>query len=328
MGIVRTLLAIIHIIILLFLGGILMNAYVPPKIFPYFNFLSLGFPILMITSVLLCIFWIFSFKKRAIFFLLISVLFLTPVRRWINYSAPKSEKSTFKMVTFNNKVNDFGKENVENYIESFHPDVVMLQEAGYKKLGNPELSDLENIFHCPIVSFYTKYKIVKKEQIVIGGNGDAMMVDVEIDGKIIRFINVYLEPFQLHKSMVKPTENYDENEEKFKILVKKFIPVFKIHQEQVAILRDIIKSSPYPIILGGDFNSVPNSYEYYHLGENLQDAFLEAGLGSATSFHDYKFPIRIDYLFSSEEIKPISYRVDRTQKLSDHYPIVAEFSFK
>lgn len=328
MGIVRTLLAIIHIIILLFLGGILMNAYVPPKIFPYFNFLSLGFPILMITNVLLCIFWVFSFKKRAIFFLLISVLFLTPVRRWINYSAPTSEKSTFKMVTFNNKVNDFGKENVENYIESFHPDVVMLQEGGYKKLGNPELSDLENVFHCPIVSFYTKCKIVKKEQIVIGGNGDAMMVDVEINGKIIRFINVYLEPFQLHKSMVKPTENYDENEEKFKILVKKFIPVFKIHQEQVAILQDIIKSSPYPIILGGDFNSVPNSYEYYHLGENLQDAFLEAGLGSATSFHDYKFPIRIDYLFSSEEIKPISYRVDRTQKLSDHYPVVAEFSFK
>ena len=128
--------------------------------------------------------------------------------------------------------------------------------------------------------------------------------------------------------MVKPTSDIDENEEKARGLVRKFLPVFKTHQEQVEILKDFIKQSPYPVILAGDFNSVPNSYEYYTISDILQDCFLEAGNGFSTSFHDYKFPIRIDYIFSSKELKPLSYKVDRTKKLSDHYPVMATFSLK
>jgi endonuclease/exonuclease/phosphatase family metal-dependent hydrolase len=60
----------------------------------------------------------------------------------------------------------------------------------------------------------------------------------------------------------------------------------------------------------------------------FEDAFLEAGSGSGTSFHDYKFPIRIDYLFTSKEFECKSYKVNRTEKMSDHYPVLAEFSFK
>ncbi|MGS0748127.1 hypothetical protein [Halpernia sp. GG3] len=53
-----------------------------------------------------------------------------------------------------------------------------------------------------------------------------------------------------------------------------------------------------------------------------------AGSGSATSFHDYKFPIRIDYIFTSKEIEPISYKVDRSARLSDHFPVIATFKLK
>ena len=31
------------------------------------------------------------------------------------------------------------------------------------------------------------------------------------------------------------------------------------------------------------------------------------------------------YIFTSKEIKPISYKVDRNVKLSDHFPVIAEF---
>ncbi|WP_260390396.1 endonuclease/exonuclease/phosphatase family protein [Riemerella anatipestifer] len=81
------------------------------------------------------------------------------------------------------------------------------------------------------------------------------------------------------------------------------------------------------MILGGDFNAVPNSYEYYYLSQNMTDSFLEVGKGLGTTFHDYKFPIRIDYLFSTKEIKPVSLKTDRSRQLSDHYPIIGEFSY-
>ncbi|NHX22368.1 endonuclease, partial [Escherichia coli] len=76
-------------------------------------------------------------------------------------------------------------------------------------------------------------------------------------------------------------------------LIERFLPVFKAHQTQVEQIRLAVEKSPYPVVLGGDFNAVPNSYEYYYLSQNMTDSFLEVGKGLGTTFHDYKFPIRI-----------------------------------
>ena len=306
----------------------MLNAYIPPKVFPLLNLLSLAFPFLMIANLLLCFFWIFSWRKRAFVFLLISTLFLTPVRRWINYSEPKSEKADFKVLTFNNKYNDYGLEEVKNYIKSFNADVIFLQESGYSGLGNSDFEEMKYSLHNRRISFFSKYQIVEQDTIPLIDKGKSVYADVIIKGKRIRFINVYLEPFQLHKSMVKPTEDLEENGTKAKSLVRRFMPVFKKHEEQVQILKNFIEKSPYPVILAGDFNSVPNSYEYYTISGVLKDCFLESGTGLATSFHDYKIPIRIDYVFSSENLKSTYYQVDRSQKLSDHYPVLVKFSLK
>ena len=52
---------------------------------------------------------------------------------------------------------------------------------------------------------------------------------------------------------------------------------------------------------------------------------MKAGSGIASSFHDFKIPIRIDYLFNSKEMEATKYTVDRSRKISDHYPVFAEF---
>ena len=328
MGIFRSIFTVAHVVIVLLLGATMLNAYIPPKVFPLLNLLSLAFPFLMIANLLLCVFWIFSWRKRAFVFLLISTLFLTPVRRWINYSEPKSEKADFKVLTFNNKYNDYGLEEVKNYIKSFNADVIFLQESGYSGLGNSDFEEMKYSLHNKRISFFSKYQIVEQDTIPLIDKGKSVYADVIIKGKRIRFINVYLEPFQLHKSMVKPTEDLEENGTKAKSLVRRFMPVFKKHEEQVQILKNFIEKSPYPVILAGDFNSVPNSYEYYTISGVLKDCFLESGTGLATSFHDYKIPIRIDYVFSSENLKSTYYQVDRSQKLSDHYPVLVKFSLK
>ena len=328
MGIFRIIFTVAHVVIVLLLGATMLNAYIPPKVFPLLNLLSLAFPFLMIANLLLCVFWIFSWRKRAFVFLLISTLFLTPVRRWINYSEPKSEKADFKVLTFNNKYNDYGLEEVKNYIKSFNADVIFLQESGYSGLGNSDFEEMKYSLHNRRISFFSKYQIVEQDTIPLIDKGKSVYADVIIKGKRIRFINVYLEPFQLHKSMVKPTDDLEENGTKAKSLVRRFMPVFKKHEEQVQILKNFIEKSPYPVILAGDFNSVPNSYEYYTISGVLKDCFLESGKGFGTSFHDYKIPIRIDYVFSSENLKSTYYQVDRSQKLSDHYPVLVKFSLK
>ena len=325
MGFVRTILLAVHAFVVGLLLATLLNAFVPPKVFGYLNLLSLAFPVVLFIHFLLTIYWIISWKKRAFFFILVSILFYNPVKRWINYSPKESGRANLKVVTFNSKNGKYtSKEtgrSVEDFINMQNADVIFLQE-------NQLNDNSENYIQYPVVGLKTKHKILKHESLINNGSiGRAFYADIDINGKIMRFVNVYLEPFQLDKKMVKPTENVDVNKEKAKKLIYRLVPTFKKHQEQVKLIRKAVDHSPYPVILAGDFNSVPNSWEYFNLGSGLNDAFVEVGNGSATSFHDYKFPIRIDYIFASKNIKPISYRVDRSVKLSDHFPVTATFEY-
>lgn len=327
MKIFRLILLLLHLVLLFLLTGVLLNAYIPPKIFAWFNLLSLGFPVLVIGYVLLTFFWIFSWKKRAFLFMFLGLFFLNPVKRWINYSSESKETANLKIITFNVKAGKFGPENIEKFVNEQDADIVLLQEDGDLEFRFKKLSkDYKN----PVVGTYTKFKIISHKELFAGMyseefNAYSEQTDIEIRGKTYRVINMYLQPFKLEKSMVKLNGNSEEDEQKVKDLVKRLIPTFKAHQEQVKIIRESIDNSPYPVIVAGDFNSVPNSYEYYETSKGLKDAFFEVGKGSGTSFHDYKFPLRIDYVFTSESIKPVSYKVDRSVQLSDHFPVIATF---
>jgi len=323
----RLIVFILHLGILVLLFGVLLNAYVPPKIFPWFNLISLGFPLLIIGYVLITFFWIFSWKKRAFVFMFLGLFFLNPVKRWINYSADKKEVANLKIVTFNIKAGTGGYDKVKKYLDSQNADIVFLQEFGNGKLS---LNNLEETKKTNVIKLYTKYKIINRKELLEGTDNDFFVAhseqfDIEINGKVYRIINAHLESFKFEKSMVKLNGNAEKDEEKLKDIIRRLFPTFKIHQEQVETIRKSIDESPYPVILAGDLNSVPNSYEYYHLGKGLNDAFFEAGKGSGTSFHDYKYPLRIDFIFASPSIKPVTYKVDHSVKLSDHYPVIAEF---
>lgn len=324
MKIVRLTLLLLHLLIFFLLVGMLLNAYVPPKVFPGLNLLSLAFPGLIFGYIALTVFWVISWKKRAFIFFVLGLLFFNPVLRWVNYSSVKKEAPDLKVMSFNTRSGANARADVKEYLEKTSADVILLQEdfgLGYGDLGF-HIKKNDNL------TVLSKYKILDTKVIKSVDESvynPALQTDIEIKGKIYRFINIYLQPFKFEKNMVKLNGNTNEDEAKIKNIIKRLIPTFKMHQEQVDIIKKAVEASPYPVILTGDFNSVPNSYEYYHLSEGLQDVFMEVGRGSGTSFHDYKFPIRIDYIFTSRSIKPISYQVDRSVKVSDHFPVIATF---
>lgn len=330
MKVIRLILFVMHIGVFFLLAAMLLNAYVPPKTFPWLNLLSLGFPVLISVYVILTLFWIFSWKKRAFVFVFLGLMFFKPVMRWVNYSPQKNEVPDLKIVSLNAKGGLYGINNINSYVNSQHADIVMLQEYGGEMKYHFE--GLQAGPQSYVIQIFSKYRIIDQKQLIesdyIYNNAYASQTDIEIKGKGYRFINVYLQPFKFRKHMVKLNGNSEEDEQKVKNVIKRLIPTFKMHQDQISSIRESIDNSPYPVILSGDFNSVPNSYEYYHLLKGLQDAFVESGKGSATSFHDYKFPIRIDYIFSSESVKPLSYHVDRSVKLSDHFPVIATFKLE
>lgn len=93
---------------------------------------------------------------------------------------------------------------------------------------------------------------------------------------------------------------------------------------QARIIRDEVAKSPYPVILTGDFNDVPNSYTYFTIKKGLQDVFLKQGFGLGRTFSAISPTLRIDYMLCSRNIKPQQFKKDKL-RLSDHYPLLADF---
>ncbi len=316
---------VFHLFLMVLLLSTFANAWISPNYFSRLNLLSLIFPYLLLLHLLFTLIWFFTQKKIAVAFLLSTLIFCNPVRRWVNFtsqSTSQSHQREIKVLTYNVKYGSSGWATVKKYITDQNADIILVQER------DTITSLRKDLVKYPSVVLKTKHKILRQGDLINDNSkGNSFYADVDINGKIIRIINVYLEPFRINKNMLGMKDEHSANEEKNKMtaLFSRLLPTFKTHEQQVKKIRKAVDQSPYPVILAGDFNSVPNSWEYYHLGKDLNDAFVEAGNGSATSFHDFKFPLRIDYIFTSKSIRSLSYKVDYSVKLSDHYPVIAEF---
>src|SRR5215207_739075 len=97
---------------------------------------------------------------------------------------------------------------------------------------------------------------------------------------------------------------------------------------QARLVKEIISASPYPYILTGDFNDVPNSYTYFTIkNENLKDVFLETGLGVGRTYSYIAPTLRIDYIFTTREFNIRQFnRI--IKNYSDHYMLVTDVELK
>jgi endonuclease/exonuclease/phosphatase family metal-dependent hydrolase len=106
---------------------------------------------------------------------------------------------------------------------------------------------------------------------------------------------------------------------------------FYLHGEQSDFVRKELNKSPYPLVVCGDLNDVPNSYAYRHIRQDMRDAFLEKGSGIGKTFTSTssrflgRLPtLRIDYIFADPRFTSTGFYMIR-KALSDHYGMFADF---
>ena len=307
---------ILHLFIVVSLVGTFLNAYILPSVFPYFNYISIVFPYLFGIHLLFLTFYFIRKEKLRWIYSVATLLLLIPLSRWITFSFPTTKENTIKILSLNANSGLDKEEEIQEYIRAIRPDFVFFQESRFNKSEFLKLENLPFNARCYLTLMYSKHPILEEGTIVdsVENWGQSHYMDVVVNGKRTRLINVYLESFR-----------YRPNAKNLGSAISTLNATFKIHEKQIEALKIAIQESPYPIILAGDFNSTPNSYEYYQINALLQDSFTEGGKGLGTSFWTSKFPLRIDYIFSSKDFKCISYKVDHSVHLSDHQPIIAEF---
>ena len=347
---------------LIILGLLLsyLSVYVNPGRIWILAFFGLAYPFLLIANVVFIIFWISKKKKIFIIPLLaillgwnfLSSLIQFPIKK---HKSTTEETKTFKILSYNVRLFDLydwrkesknTTEEIFRFINSEKPDIICFQEF-YTK-NNNQLSEkyisnaLENQYYSHIdytiqnntanygIATYSKYPIINKGVIQFkNSTNTSIYTDVLVDKDTIRVFNNHLQSIRFNRNNYSFISNSKSmNDDRMKEIMDisyRLRDAFIKRAEQSQIVSNHVKNAPYPVFICGDFNDVPVSYTYHVISKGLKDSFMEAGEGIGNTYIG-KFPsFRIDYILHNKSITCHEFEIKKV-KLSDHYPIVGEFS--
>ena len=110
-------------------------------------------------------------------------------------------------------------------------------------------------------------------------------------------------------------------------ILNKLINSYTVRNTQAKELKSLINKSPYPSVLCGDIDDVPNSTTYFTIKESLQDAFVKKGVWPGATFRFISPTLRIDYIFAHRDFNVIQF-ITKKEIYSDHLPLITDLQFK
>jgi len=185
--------------------------------------------------------------------------------------------------------------------------------------------------HFGIVIF-SRYPIIDRHTISTypnDYNSIFQYVDIVKGIDTLRVFNIHLQSLKFSNANLKYIDNPSiESAEDVKIsksIVGKLKIGFIKHKVQADRIKEELNKSPYPVILCGDFNDVPNSYAYETIGKGLQNAFEQKGTGLGRTFSGIAPTLHIDNIFVDKRYQ-INQFTTIPKNLSDHFPIITDIT--
>lgn len=191
----------------------------------------------------------------------------------------------------------------------------------------------KNIGYQAGIIIFSKYPIIDTGKIRYPGTSSESLIfaDIQTPKKIIRVFSTHLQSFKFKKEDYEGLEQIKNTEEKAipasKTLFQKMKLANTIRSEQAIIVRKELDKSPYPTLICGDFNDVPNSFTYFHVRKDWQDAFLHTSLGIGRTYLGIAPTLRIDYMFVDNNFYVKQFDLVDVV-LSDHLMLLADIGFK
>jgi endonuclease/exonuclease/phosphatase family metal-dependent hydrolase len=262
------------------------------------------------------------------------------VRRWDEFSGAKKESSGHrtKMMEFLQQQHAdilcfqefFESHNPKEYAENINYIQKQLDFPWY--FFSQDYHRYDWMYETGVIIF-SKYPIVGTMRIKYGGKDTArateslIAADIDVHGKTVRVFTTHLQSV-LFRSQdfrnIETIKNVDDSMlQASRSIVKKLRRAYSFRSGQADLVRTYLDQSPYPTIMCGDFNDVPNSYTYFHIRGNRQDAFIKKGFGIGRSYVNLSPTLRIDYILADPSFSVLQCRkVDLPY--SDHHPVMAD----
>jgi len=311
--------------------------YAEPKKFALLSVLSLGVPFLIIVNILCLLFWLLKVKRQLLLSLFVLLIGFKYVGSLYKFSSSKNIDEAANIAIMNYNVRLFNlydwidedgvQTKITNFINEVQPDIISFQEYnphdsiylpdyGYKF---EELSGKRTRYGQAI---YSKFPIVNSGSFEFPNTGNnAIYADVVKDADTIRVYNVHLQSAGI-SAEVGNLANEDSER-----LMSRLATTFKTQQTQAESFLKHKETSPYKMIICGDFNNTAYSYVYKIIKGDLNDTFKEAGNGFGRTYDLQYFPLRIDFILADPSFQVNHFKTFDI-RLSDHYPILTKVRLK
>jgi endonuclease/exonuclease/phosphatase family metal-dependent hydrolase len=153
-----------------------------------------------------------------------------------------------------------------------------------------------------------------------------LQADIALGSDTVRVLNLHLASNRISGRELKPVQSLDlqsdSSQRGIYQIFRKIAASARLRATQAEQVRRTVDTSPYPVILTGDFNDLPYSYTLGQVGTRLRDSFVEAGYGLGNTYARGFPSFRIDHIMAGPGFTLKAHGVLRVP-MSDHYPVVA-----
>lgn len=315
---------------------------------PLLSLAGLAFPFILAVNIVFLILWLLIYPRYIVVSLATCLICFAQIRAFcpINLGRQQEPDNSLKVLSYNIfspniNASNTNKENaIIKYIEASNADIVCLQEFHFSTLKKQTKLLTEYPYKSYLISndsessarhlgCLSKYPILSVEHLRFkeSSNG-CSKYRILHEGDTIIVYNCHLQSNGLKGADKNAYEQMLSNpkgslrDDDTKELIKKLrdSATKRANQTDIVIADLEKETSPY-IIVCGDFNDSPISYTCHQLKQRLDDAYTTSGNGPGISYNRNKLYYRIDHILHSQQFKAYKCTVDRSIKISDHYPI-------
>lgn len=340
--------------------------YLNPQKWWFISFLGLGFPFLLVLNITFFCWWLFVKRRLALISAITLILGYKAISVFLAFHRPEKfiaakPEGSIRIATWNvarfiemKRNNNKGSQTrlrMMEQIQAQNADILCMQEF-FSSLAPdyyPNLTYIARHFNYPYYYYshdndgdrhfngsviFSRFPIIDSGLIRYPRPSlpDALMhADINIGTDTIRVYTTHLQSLQFKPEDYQKINEIKEGEQGIvsnsKTIFSKLRTGIIYRKEQADIVRQVMGDSPHPKIFCGDLNDVPNSYSYYTIRGDMQDAFLKKGFGIGRTFTSLSPTLRIDYIMTDDHFTIKQF--DRiVRKYSDHYMLVADVELR
>lgn len=332
-----------------------LNAYINPKNFIWTTLFGLAFWEILIFNVVILFLLLMLRSRKAWISVLALVIAIPGFSKSYSMGKKVEADSSIRIMSYN--LHHFkhvdGKTDSEtfanqviNMVREQCPDILCCQEFTWFKRGVTrqkcidifaEKAGYQYIYYNKKSNYagnviFSKYPIAKVAEDSGFGQENTYGVMVSVDaGEKGQFhvANVHLLSYMITDNEIDILMSSAERQNLDmigKTLLHKLNFAFQQRSEELQQVLDGMPPVGGPIIVCGDFNEPPLSYNYRQMQKaGFVDTFTKVGRGIKPTYAGKLPLLRIDYAWANDGVTPLSFRRYR-YKASDHYPIILDFS--